>query len=132
MIALDSSAIIAILKKEQEALTFAEIISEYDWIIGAPTAFECFLVARNQGTEEDVRALDLIFSYPSGSVINFGEEHFRIARLAFDSFGKGQDNSTKLNFGDCLSYAVAKVNRVPLLYKGNDFTHTDIEPAYRL
>src|ERR1700733_8624316 len=53
----------------------------------------------------------------------------RIARDAYRDFGKGSGHKAGLNFGDCFAYALAKATGQPLLYKGNDFTHTDITPA---
>ena len=54
------------------------------------------------------------------------EEQARIARAAYRDFGKGSGHPAKLNFGDCFAYALAKVSGEPLLFKGADFTHTDI------
>lgn len=57
------------------------------------------------------------------------EAQVRIARDAYRDFGRGSGNPARLNFGDCFAYALAKVTGEPLLYKGDDFPHTDIEPA---
>jgi ribonuclease VapC len=54
---------------------------------------------------------------------------YRIAIEAFDRFGRGRGHPAKLNFGDCMAYAVAKAHQVPLLYKGDDFAKTDIATA---
>ena len=62
-------------------------------------------------------------------VIDFDQRHLAIARTAFDVFGKGQGHPAQLNFGDCMSYAVAKAHGVPLLFKGDDFSKTDIAVA---
>jgi ribonuclease VapC len=61
-------------------------------------------------------------------LIAFDHTLLPIARFAFDRYGKGRHKAA-LNFGDCMSYAVAKARTVPLLYKGQDFQHTDIESA---
>lgn len=53
------------------------------------------------------------------------------ARAAGARYGKGTRHPAQLNFGDCMSYALAKVSGEPLLFKGDDFTYTDVEPAYR-
>ena len=63
--------------------------------------------------------------------VPFTHEMFEPAVQAFHSYGKGRGHPAQLNFGDCLSYAVAKAHRVPVLYKGDVFALTDIEPAYR-
>jgi ribonuclease VapC len=57
------------------------------------------------------------------------EAHARIAREAYRDFGKGSGHPAKLNFGDCFAYALAKTTSEPLLFKGDDFIHTDIIPA---
>ena len=62
-------------------------------------------------------------------VVVFTSEMFAVAADAFDRYGKGRGHRAQLNFGDCLAYAVAKVQNVPLLYKGADFARTDIRPA---
>ena len=57
------------------------------------------------------------------------EEQARIAREAYRDFGKGSGHPAQLNFGDCFAYGLAKVTGEPLLFKGNDFSRTDIAPA---
>lgn len=57
------------------------------------------------------------------------EAQVRVARVAYRDFGKGSGHPARLNFGDCFAYALAKVTGEPLLYKGDDFPHTDVEPA---
>jgi ribonuclease VapC len=59
----------------------------------------------------------------------FTEEQARIARQAYRDFGRGSGHPAKLNFGDCISFAMAKALGQPLLYKGNDFGHTGIRSA---
>ena len=65
------------------------------------------------------------------TIIAFDAAMFQAASDAFARFGKGRGHPAKLNFGDCMAYATAKVRAVPLLFKGSDFVHTDIKPAYR-
>jgi ribonuclease VapC len=62
-------------------------------------------------------------------VISFTLEQARLAFDAFKRFGKGRGTKASLNFGDCFAYALAKELQAPLLYKGNDFAHTDLQPA---
>jgi ribonuclease VapC len=59
------------------------------------------------------------------------EQQARIAREAYRDFGRGSGHRAKLNFGDCFAYALAKALNEPLLYKGTDFSHTDVMPALR-
>ena len=56
-------------------------------------------------------------------------EHAQIARQAYRDYGKGSGHRANLNFGDCFSYALARAKREPMLWKGDDFVHTDIRPA---
>jgi ribonuclease VapC len=63
------------------------------------------------------------------SVIAFDQRHFDAATAALTRFGRGRGHPAQLNFGDCLAYAVAKVHGVPLLFKGNDFSETDLVSA---
>lgn len=59
----------------------------------------------------------------------FGAEHARVARAAYARYGKGSGSAARLNLGDCFSYALATVSGQPLLFKGDDFTHTDVVAA---
>lgn len=63
---------------------------------------------------------------PKVTTVAFGERHYHVAELAFEQFGKGR-HPAALNMGDCFAYAVSKVARAPLLFKGGDFGQTDIE-----
>ncbi len=62
-------------------------------------------------------------------VVAFTADHARLAREAYARFGKGSRSRARLNLGDCFSYALAKVKDEPLLFKGDDFTHTDVRAA---
>jgi ribonuclease VapC len=130
MIAVDSSAIYAIIRNEAEAAGFARTLSENDCLIGAPTRLEVYIAIRSRSGDAHVANLDRIFSWPNVIVVDFTQRHFEAAREAFDRFGKGRGHPAQLNFGDCLSYAVAKVHQLPLLYKGEDFARTDLESAW--
>ena len=72
-----------------------------------------------------------IQALPGFAVEPMTDAHFAAARLAFDDYGEGMGHKAGLNFGDCLAYAVAKVANIPLLFKSDDFLHTDIQPAYQ-
>ena len=72
------------------------------------------------------RRVDEFFKIARISIEAVTETHAQIARDAYRDFGKGSGHPAKLNFGDCFAYALAKFRREPLLFKGNDFTHTDI------
>ena len=123
---LDSSAVIAIVRKEPEQAEFAVLIEEdASPSMSAASLLECLLVAGEDKSEEVhelVRAGGI-------AVVPFDESQARLAGWAYQTFGKGSHHPARLNFGDCMAYALAKVTGEPLLFKGDDFTHTDIEPA---
>ncbi|WP_454299339.1 type II toxin-antitoxin system VapC family toxin [Salana multivorans] len=128
MVVIDSSAIVAALREEPdgEQLTRAAAAAD-DVLIGAPTLLECSIVlgpSRRGDLEEWLAAL-------GAQVVPFTAEHARIARDAYGRYGRGSGHPARLNLGDVMTYAVAAVAGAPLLYKGNDFGHTDLEPALR-
>jgi len=125
VIALDSSALLAIALKEAERDAFANVIGTNRCLIGATTALESHLALRERMGADGVEFLDRLLARPHVTVIAFDRALLPIARLAFDRYGKGRHRAG-LNFGDCMAYAVAKANDVPLLFKGDDFARTDI------
>lgn len=130
MIVVDSSALIAIAKNEPEGEAFAEVIGAADSVIGAPTLFETRLVLQSLMSGGADRFISDIAANPAVTVVAFTVEHYQFAARAFLTYGRGQGHPARLNFGDCMTYAVAKFHNAPLLFKGGDFTHTDIRPAY--
>jgi ribonuclease VapC len=129
LIAVDTSALIAILADEREARAFTLFLTRAEGCeIGAPTYFELLMVAcgqRNLATEAQV---ELLISVTNIKVVPWTQPLALIAQSAFRAFGKGR-HPAKLNFGDCMSYALAKSLDCPLLYKGDDFAQTDIVSA---
>jgi ribonuclease VapC len=77
---------------------------------------------------EGIRDFDLFIAQAGIKMSEVDAEQAEIARAAFRKFGKGR-HAANLNFGDCFSYALAKANGLPLLFKGNDFSQTDVELA---
>ena len=130
-IAIDTSAIVAIAKSEPEIEPFTDFFAVHDCIIGAATLVETRMVLEKHLGDDTWGFIDDILTWPRVKTADFTIDMYRTAATAFLRYGKGRDNKAKLNYGDCLSYAVAKVYGVPLLFKGSDFSHTDIEPAYR-
>lgn len=129
MIVVDTSALVAILAGEPEAKAFTRmLVAHTERMIGAPTYFELLMVAcgqRRLATEPDVaRLMDLL----AIQVVSWNPDLADIAQKAFRSFGKGR-HPARLNFGDCMSYALARSLDAPLLYKGDDFARTDIRSA---
>jgi ribonuclease VapC len=129
VIAVDASAIVAMVKEEPGSERLGEVFADGEPIMGAPSLLETKMVLSNVLSETE---LDLLLDSLSAGglrVVDFNPAMADAAVDAFRRYGKGRGHPAKLNFGDCLSYAVAKVHGVPLLYKGNDFAQTDIASA---
>ena len=129
VIALDTSAIVAIAMREPEAETFNRVVAWREALVGAPTLLETRIVLAGKMPDFADAFLASLVSPGEVRVVAFTVEMYQAAAAAFDRFGRGHGHPARLNFGDCLAYAVAKVHRVPLLYKGDDFSRTDIIPA---
>lgn len=123
---VDTSAIIAIFLQESGYETLQNKLNETEEIgIGAPTLVECGIVLSAR-LGKDARGMLARFLEEANIItIPFTDTHFGIAVGSWQKYGKGQ-HPAALNFGDCLSYAVAKSANMPLLYKGNDFSQTDL------
>jgi ribonuclease VapC len=127
---IDTSAIVAILKGEPEAPRFANAIqAALTRRISAGSLLEAAIVV--DGNEDPVlsRRLDEVVERASITIEPVTLDQVRIGRQAYRDFGKGSRHPANLNFGDCFAYALAKATGEPLLFKGNDFSHTDIKPA---
>jgi ribonuclease VapC len=122
---VDSSAIIAILHEEQELEEFTELLGQVHARLSAVTLLESSIVTG----PERYRQLDELVTAAELEVVAFDAADAVVAREAHRRFGRGSGSKAQLNFGDCMSYALAKVTGESLLFKGDDFTHTDITPA---
>ena len=127
---VDTSAIIAILKDEDDASTYAAAIAAAETRrLSAASYLECGIVVDSQRDPILSRTLDAL-TQEAGLIIEPVTAHqAHLARRAYADFGKGSGHPAGLNFGDCLSYALAADLREPLLWKGDDFSHTDIRSA---
>jgi ribonuclease VapC len=123
---VDPSAILAILLAEPEAEAMARAIAEgAPRLLSAAGLLEASIAIEARRGEEGSRDLDL-FIYRSGiEIVPVDAEQAEVARLAWRHFGKGR-HPAGLNYGDCFSYALAKVTGSTLLFKGNDFSRTDL------
>jgi len=126
---VDSSALVAILRFEPEASDFIAVVKASPCKIGAATLFETSIVIDSGRSPGASRSLDEFVQRGKISIIPFDEQQMRIAREAYRDFGKGSGHPARLNFGDCFAYALAKAMGEPLLFKGDDFRHTDVTPA---
>lgn len=129
MIALDSSALVSVAIEEEGFETFEAAISANRCIVGAPTLHETHMVLSGKPDIDPRIFIGQMLALPTIAVVPFGRDHFEAARRAFDMFGKGRGHVARLNFGDCMAYATAKVAETALLYKGDDFAATDIRSA---
>ena len=130
MIAVDSSALLAILFHEEDAQTILDCMKEADdMFISALTLAEAAIVF-DRRAHPHTKASDVgtLLSLLDLTIVPFDATHASIARKAHDKYGKGRHKAA-LNMGDCCSYALAKAMNVPLLFKGNDFRKTDIGVA---
>ena len=127
---IDSSALIAILRDEPEARSFAEAIGTAALRrISATTYVEVGAVIDAGRDPVASRLFDELLQTAGVVVEPVTVEQARIAREAYRDFGKGSGHRAGLNFGDCFAYALAKVTGEPLLFKGDDFVHTDVACA---
>jgi ribonuclease VapC len=124
---VDSSALVAILAREAESDRFSEIIVDAGQVsVAAPSVLETSIVLRRYGRELQAMLGQFLFAARI-TIVAFDGDQLVAAQAAFLRFGRGSGHRAGLNFGDCMAYAAASVSRRPLLFKGDDFTHTDIE-----
>jgi ribonuclease VapC len=128
---IDTSALVAILRAETNAAAYAKVIeSTKPRRISAANFFEVAAVIDSGRDPVASRRLDELIGAAEITIEPVTEKQARLARDAFRDFGKGSGHKAKLNFGDCFAYALAKDLDEPLLFKGNDFVHTDIDSAF--
>lgn len=129
---IDTSALLAILLGEPERDGFADLISAAGVrLVGAVNAFEAAIVMLARKGPAGVRELDLLYHYAEIEIVPFDGEQLTLAREAYERYGKGRHPAT-LNLGDCCAYALACSSGEPLLFKGADFSKTDVQPAASL
>ncbi len=126
---LDSSAIIAILLKGPGYQRVHERLAASERIaVGAPTIVESSMVLCSRLGHAGKTLLARFLQEADVEVLEFTAEHWMVAADAFVAYGKGRHRAS-LNFGDCMTYATAKVADEPLLCLGDDFPCTDLELA---
>lgn len=130
---IDTSAVIAILRAEPEAMSFALAIENASARrISAVSFTEAAIVIDMNHDPIASRQFDRLIDEAQFSIEPVTETQARLAREAYRDFGKSSKHAAKLNFGDCFAYALAKEKHEPLLFKGDDFTKTDITAALNL
>ncbi len=127
---IDTSALVAILRSEPEASRFARAIAEAtDRRVSATTYVEVAAVIDSARDPVASRRVDELLQVAGIVIEPVSEEQARRAREAYRDFGTGSGHPARLNFGDCFSYALAIDMGDALLFKGDDFVHTDVTPA---
>ena len=132
---VDASAIVAILTREPEADTLADVLGEARSPITSPIAiFEAVLgISRKRRARVETAAQDVrdFLSVAAIQTVSITSHEAEAALAAFSRYGKGRRYPAQLNLGDCFAYSMAKNHRTELLFKGEDFARTDIRPAVR-
>ncbi len=130
MIVVDASALIAILEEEEGAAVYARAIAEAEPpLISSATVVEVSIVMLNRHGPKALRSVNTLLQEAGFQVESVTAQHARQAVEAYSTYGKGREKGAGLNYGDCFSYALAKATGLPLLFKGSDFSGTDIQSA---
>ena len=126
---VDSSALVAIMRNEPEWEALAQAMNEASVrLLPAPTLLETTMVLAGSHRDDMMVELDNFLLESAIQTIPFTADHAAAARAAFLRYGKGR-HPAALNFGDCIAYSAAKLENLPLLFKGDDFRRTDIRAA---
>lgn len=130
---VDASALVAILANEPDCELLRQKLKRgKKRLVSAIVLFEATLAMRRLTDFTPLEAFEVVEEFLKTYAITQVDIEPRLAKMVvrtFERYGKGQDPKARLNMGDCFAYACAKVHKVPLLCKGNDFIHTDIELA---
>ncbi len=130
MIVIDSSALVAILRDDPERRGFIDVIIDHgDPRLSAATYLETSMVMELRLGDRGAREVDTLIEDIGIEIVPFDRAQAIAARIAFRRYGKGVHRAA-LNFGDCFVYALAKTLDAPLLFKGNDFSLTDIKRIF--
>lgn len=126
MIVADTSAMVAVVLGEPDAESFLAALTDDEAWASAASVVEAGIVVEARQGPDATRDLELLISATIDRVVPLDQDHARAAVAAWRRFGKGR-HQAGLNFGDCLSYATARLANAPLLFKGNDFSQTDLQ-----
>jgi ribonuclease VapC len=127
---VDTSALIAILHDEPEATAcIRALYAAPNCRISAASFLEAGIVVDSARSPVPSRRLDDLLRQAGVIIEPVTEEQARIARAAYRDYGRGSGHPARLNFGDCFAYALARASGEPLLFKGDDFIHTDLRSA---
>jgi ribonuclease VapC len=131
VIVVDTSIVIAIIKDEPEAAAFVDILDESRMTIMSVVSYvEAHMVTNDRRLRTEATDVDNVLAAAGIEIVDVTRDQAGLAVSAFLAYGKGR-NRARLNLADCFSYALAKSRGAPLLFKGDDFSKTDIVPAWR-
>jgi ribonuclease VapC len=123
---VDTSALVAILQEEPDASMYVSaILNDPTRLISAATLAELSIVMLYKRKSDPLSAVDTLVARLRLTIVNVDREQALLARDGYRRFGKGS-HSAGLNLGDCFAYALSKQLNEPLLFKGNDFSQTDV------
>lgn len=132
MIVVDTSVIIAVLKDEPDSpLLIERIASASGRYVSAGSILECGIVVGAKYGDAGLRGMRELCDGLALEIVPVDAEQSRAGYEAFRRYGRGSGHAAKLNFGDCFSSALARARNLPLLFKGDDFIHTDMKPALK-
>lgn len=127
---VDSSALVAVLLNEEDGAALSLVMDDPEVVrMSAGSYLETSIVIDSYRDAALSASLDDMILDSQIVIEPVTIEQARIARQAYRDYGKGSGHPANLNFGDCFSYALARVKREPILYKGDDFGHTDLRSA---
>lgn len=127
---VDTSALVAIVFNEPDGPRFAAALaSSTESKMSVATWFEAAIVIDARRSPVSSRRFDEIIAWARIELVPVTSAQTTLARQAYRDFGKGSGSPARLNFGDCFAYALAADTREALLFKGDDFVHTDLTPA---
>ena len=127
---IDASALVAIIQDEPEADLFIDVIAGDERpAMSAATYVEVGLVIDSRSDPAASASFDKLIAALEIEISPFTFGQAKLAREAYKIFGKGSGHPAQLNFGDCMTYALAVERCEPLLFKGADFSRTDLQPA---
>lgn len=130
VIVIDTSAIVAIAFADPEREAFVQVLERAERaLISTVSVVEARMVVHGRRGQRAVVLVDDLLRLPVFEIVAPGPAEMDAAYAAFVAFGKGSGHAAALNFGDVFSYALAKVRGLPLLYKGSDFSETDVASA---
>lgn len=129
---VDTSAVVAILAGEPESETYRRALASAEAAkISAATLVELYAVVDSRSDPAQWRTVDTLLKALRIVTVPFDAEQAAVARQAYRDFGRGSGHPAKLNLGDCYTYALASTTGEPVLFKGDDFSRTDLVPALR-